>query len=953
MRFSLLSVGCLALAFSGAAQAQYANSQAQGSATKGVSTKGQKMVVQKTTQTTTSVTPLPLGAFLVGGSDDCSTAQAQNSISGSGTFSVDTTAATTGAPVGSCGLMGTDVWFYYTATTTGTAVVETCGQSANDTVLAAWSAAGVPAGSCPTTQLACNDDNCGLQSRISFPVTNGQSYFISVGSYNGGAGWVGSFSVNVSAPATNDNCTAPTAINGSGPFNFATLGASTGTEGQNEALCLFFGQTAITTDVWYTWTAGYTGSARLSLCGGATGDTKVAVYGGNGCPTTAAIACNDDSCGLTSQLDFPCTQGQTYTIQLGMYPNAAGTIGTFTINQIVTPPNDECAGAIATTGYGVFPFDNTTATTSAAGQNEAACLFFGSTAVVSDVWYTWTAPATGKTIFSLCSGAANDSKIAIYAGGACPTAPALACNDDRCGLTSELCFDAVAGQTYLVQIGLYPLGGAQPTTGTFEFRAATGGAGNDVCATPTVLTGAGPFAIDTSFATTGCEGQDNGACLFFGSTVIDNDLWYTWTAPSTGNFQISMCGSGNDTKLAVYDGAGCPTTAAIACNDDACALQSQLCFPAVAGNTYTLQIGAYPGSGGGPGTLSIGSIVAPTGCQYDDGVSDNSIGLGAGGGIVWLNRFGSAGATATINSVSATYDTPLFPGVGLIGLPVTACIWDDPNDDGNPSDCVLVAQVAGTVANQSADIYEVYNFGAPVSVSGVYFVGMAIQHPAGEFPASLDQSGCPAGSNGRSWVAGNTAGAADIVNLAANPVALTDLDAIGFPGVWQVRADCSGAVGTAFCFGDGSGTACPCGNAGAAGNGCANSLNANGAKLEAQGSASVSNDTITLRGSGMSTTGTCLYFQGTTRLNSGLGAVFGDGLRCAGGTIIRLGTKVNSAGGSQYGFANPTDIRVSVRGVIPAAGATRTYQVWYRNAGVFCTPSTFNLSNGLELVWAP
>ena len=90
MRFSLLSVGCLALALSGAAQAQYANSQAQGSATKGVTTKGQKMVVQKTTQTATTVTPLPVGAFLVGGSDDCSTAQAQNSISGTGTFSVDT-----------------------------------------------------------------------------------------------------------------------------------------------------------------------------------------------------------------------------------------------------------------------------------------------------------------------------------------------------------------------------------------------------------------------------------------------------------------------------------------------------------------------------------------------------------------------------------------------------------------------------------------------------------------------------------------------------------------------------------------------------------------------------------------------------------------------------------------------------------------------------------------------
>ncbi|MEQ1728806.1 MAG: hypothetical protein ABL982_10525, partial [Vicinamibacterales bacterium] len=40
-------------------------------------------------------------------------------------------------------------------------------------------------------------------------------------------------------------------------------------------------------------------------------------------------------------------------------------------------------------------------------------------------------------------------------------------------------------------------------------------------------------------------------------------------------------------------------------------------------------------------------------------------------------------------------------------------------------------------------------------------------------------------------------------------------------------------AGVPYCFGDGTGTACPCGNAGAAGNGCASSINANGANLAA------------------------------------------------------------------------------------------------------------------------
>ncbi|MCY2960238.1 MAG: VCBS repeat-containing protein, partial [Planctomycetota bacterium] len=103
-----------------------------------------------------------------------------------------------------------------------------------------------------------------------------------------------------------------------------------------------------------------------------------------------------------------------------------------------------------------------------------------------------------------------------------------------------------------------------------------------------------------------------------------------------------------------------------------------------------------------------------------------------------------------------------------------------------------------------------------------------------------------------------------------------------------------GSTGTPYCFGDGSGTACPCGNVGAAGNGCGNSLFANGANLTATGTASISGDTLVLSGSNMPNS-SALYFQGTGQANAGLGTVFGDGLRCAAGSVIRLGTKTNVA----------------------------------------------------------
>ncbi|MCY2959999.1 MAG: hypothetical protein NTY35_07515 [Planctomycetota bacterium] len=155
---------------------------------------------------------------------------------------------------------------------------------------------------------------------------------------------------------------------------------------------------------------------------------------------------------------------------------------------------------------------------------------------------------------------------------------------------------------------------------------------------------------------------------------------------------------------------------------------------------------------------------------------------------------------------------------------------------------------------------------------------------------------------------------------------------------------------TAFCAGDGgpTHTQCPCGNNSSVGDavGCLNSLG-KGGKLRVFGNASLANDTVVLLGSDM-TNAACLYFQGTLRHNGGAGTVFGDGLRCAGGAVSRLGTKLNGAGASQY--PSPGDASISVMGAVTMPG-TRTYQGWYRNNAAFCTPAGFNLTNGIEFAW--
>jgi hypothetical protein len=157
----------------------------------------------------------------------------------------------------------------------------------------------------------------------------------------------------------------------------------------------------------------------------------------------------------------------------------------------------------------------------------------------------------------------------------------------------------------------------------------------------------------------------------------------------------------------------------------------------------------------------------------------------------------------------------------------------------------------------------------------------------------------------------------------------------------------TGAAGGPYCFG--TATTCPCSNGGSGNGGCASSVNPNGAILTATGNWVVTDDSAVLTATGMPSTASALYFQGTSEsLN---GAIFGDGLRCVTGTTVRLATKTSVNGMSHYPAT--LNLVIHLKGAVPAAGGWRFYQVWYRNSAAFCSPSTFNLTNGVSRLWEP
>jgi hypothetical protein len=136
------------------------------------------------------------------------------------------------------------------------------------------------------------------------------------------------------------------------------------------------------------------------------------------------------------------------------------------------PANDSCAAAIRI-GDGARSFSTVGATTD--GPTEANLGFCCSDPQVNqDVWFLYTATCTGTASVSLC-GSSYDSKVAVYSGATCPSAPntAIAGNDDapaNCGtgsLQSFTTFACTAGSQYLIRVGGYTTnaGNAQMAVG--------------------------------------------------------------------------------------------------------------------------------------------------------------------------------------------------------------------------------------------------------------------------------------------------------------------------------------------------------------------------------------------------------------------------------------------------------------------------------------------------------
>jgi len=281
--------------------------------------------------------------------DSCGNVQ----VIGPGSYPFCNTLATTDGPaltLGLCGESATniykDLWYQFAPQSNGTMTVETCGATSFDTVIAIYSSAFPGLAPCPTdgpglaTLVACNDDSCGVQSKVVVNVIAGKHYKIRVGSWSVLQSGTGTLKLSFSHAG--ESCANSIVVN-----NAPTTVTIVGNTSDNAVANLpnnCFGSFPQGGAEWITYTSTCNGILTIDTCSPNTDfDTVLTVlrYEFDGNCWSTFIGCNDDSnaigCTLNGQprlsrLQVPCSPSEVFRIVVSGFNGASGEYA-LTINR--------------------------------------------------------------------------------------------------------------------------------------------------------------------------------------------------------------------------------------------------------------------------------------------------------------------------------------------------------------------------------------------------------------------------------------------------------------------------------------------------------------------------------------------------------------------------------------------------------------------------------------------
>jgi hypothetical protein len=185
------------------------------------------------------------------------------------------------------------------------------------------------------------------------------------------------------------------------------------------------------------------------------------------------------------------------------------------------------------------------------------------------------------------------------------------------------------------------------------------------------------------------------------------------------------------------------------------------------------------------------------------------------------------------------------------------------------------------------------------------------------------------------------------------PAGLYSFEIRYFDGAFNAQTCCTDVmISSSFCdASDGALASCPCLNPGSPDTGCDSPIpvqqgggTTGGIRLDVVAQATAPQNAATVTGTGYpSASAPAAIALRAAALDPASPVVFGDGLRCVGVPIVRLGAASASGGLSTHTFGHGA----------AAGSGTFHYQLWFRSTPIsYCDPvAAFNLSNGRTIAW--
>jgi hypothetical protein len=213
------------------------------------------------------------------------------------------------------------------------------------------------------------------------------------------------------------------------------------------------------------------------------------------------------------------------------------------------------------------------------------------------VWYRFRAKRKATVLLGTCQSD-FDTVVAVYSGSRLSALREVDFNNDGCGRVgagSRVSFTARRGQAYRIAVvGFSPSG---------RFTLAVSG----VTAPPNDdFVDAVPITLGSTLSGTTRNATRELHEPRHDNKTADLTVWFRLRVATTSPVELTTCGSGFDTVLAVYTGSRVDRLSALTSNDDSCGLSSRVAFTAEAGVTYRIAVAEFGSHRSGGFRLTAG-----------------------------------------------------------------------------------------------------------------------------------------------------------------------------------------------------------------------------------------------------------------------------------------------------------------------------------------------------------